>query len=293
MIDICFVGNSSIDYIDTSKDRKKVFGGSCIYSAFSCRNSTEKSILVISNVNEGLYELLKSRNIDFKGNLLSNINSFKINEMDNTCKFINKVDYSINLDEVINMSHLHISFRKGVDIDNILDNPNINYKSLSVDVMIHSVEDFIPYLQKYNDKITKLFCNKKEYIIIKEYVKKIPNIIITNEDKPVILIKNGKNYAFDVINTQSIISTTGAGDSFIGGYLAKEIEHKSFDECVIEGIKNSVASIESFGPLKADFPIKVVNSKMKRIPNNIIVIGNSCAGKTTFINFLKKYIIFM
>lgn len=80
----------------------------------------------------------------------------------------------------------------------------------------------------------------------------------------------------------------GVGDSFIGGYLVKEIEHKSFDECVIEGIKNSVASIESFGPLKADFPIKVVNSKMKRIPNNIIVIGNSCAGKTTFINFLKK-----
>lgn len=178
MIDICFVGNSSIDDIKGPNGREKVFGGSCIYSSLSCRNSTDKNISVISNVNSELNALLKSKRIDVIGNILTNINSFEINESNNSCVFVNKEDMPIVIDEILNIKYLHISFRKGVDIENILDNPNINYESLSVDVMIHSVEDFIPYLLKYKEKITTLFCNAKEYSKIKKYIQSISNIVI-------------------------------------------------------------------------------------------------------------------
>ena len=78
MIDICFVGNSSIDDIKCSSGRKKVFGGSCIYSALSCRNSTQKNISIISNVNNESNEVLKLNKIDVIGHILENINSFAI-----------------------------------------------------------------------------------------------------------------------------------------------------------------------------------------------------------------------
>lgn len=44
--------------------------------------------------------------------------------------------------------------------------------------------------------------------------------------------------------------------------------------------------MQNFGPVKSKEIIK--NNPPKKIPKNIIVIGNSCAGKSTFINFFKE-----
>lgn len=54
-----------------------------------------------------------------------------------------------------------------MNIQNILENELLNYNHLSVDVMIHSVTDFIPIIEKYASKIEILFCNINEYNIIK------------------------------------------------------------------------------------------------------------------------------
>ena len=54
MIDICFVGNSSIDIIKNKTIRKTVYGGSAIYSSLSCRNSSNKKIAILSTVNKNL-----------------------------------------------------------------------------------------------------------------------------------------------------------------------------------------------------------------------------------------------
>ena len=50
MIDLCFVGNSSIDLIKNENGNKETFGGSAIYSSLSCRSVSDKSIGIISNV---------------------------------------------------------------------------------------------------------------------------------------------------------------------------------------------------------------------------------------------------
>ena len=86
-------------------------------------------------------------------------------------------------------------------------------------MMIHSIEDMIPYIVKYKDKIKYLFCNMKEYASIKEQVKSIPYKIITNEDKPIVVITPTENLSFPVQKKSKIISSTGAGDTFIGGFL--------------------------------------------------------------------------
>ena len=163
MIDICYVGNSSLDNINTKNGSKKTIGGSAIYSSFASRMVTNKSIAIISNINKEIEKLLTKYNIKHFGNLLQEITEFNIDEEKGTCIFANKNDKPIFIEEPLEIDNLHISFRKGVNIDGILNNPNINYNSLSVDVMIHSVEDFIPFLIKYNEKINTFFCNMEEY----------------------------------------------------------------------------------------------------------------------------------
>lgn len=288
MIDICYVGNSSIDIINNKNVTKKVFGGSAIYSALASRCITKKSIAIISNVNDELKLLLNNFDIQLIGNVLPEITMFNINEEKGTCDFIKKCKKNISINKSIAIDNLHISFRKGVDIDSIINNPNVKFNNLSVDVMVHSINDFIPYLIKYNDRISTLFCNLKEFKLIRSIVQNIPKIIITNEDKPIILINNADNYFYKIKPIEKVISSTGAGDSFIGGYIGAYSDGKNINECIKTGIKTSYNSLNCFGPVKSICNDNFLIEPLK-LPNNIVVIGNSCSGKTTFVDFFKQY----
>lgn len=288
MIDICYVGNSSIDNIKNNGRSKKTLGGSAIYSSIASRFVSDKKISIISNVNKDVKQMLDNYNIEYIGNLVPEITEFNIDEEKSSCNFVKEINNNICLDTLLEIDNLHISFRKGVNIDYILSNPNIRYKKLSIDVMIHSVKNFIPSLIKYNSKINTLFCNLKEYEIIRKYVNNIPRIIITNEDNPVILIEKDKNYLFEVNSVNNIVSSTGAGDSFIGGYLGAYTDGKKISECINIGIQTAKNSLQNFGPLR-NLNKTFTVSEVKRLPKNILVIGNSCAGKTTFIECFKKY----
>ena len=287
MIDLCFVGNSSIDYIKNEKEEKKVFGGSAIYSSQSCRCVTDKTIGIISNVNKELYEILSLNNICIFGNVVDEINSFEIDESLGTCNYIKQGNNDIEINENIEVDYLHVSFRKGVKVDNILNNPRIKYNHLSIDVMIHSIDRFINTIEKYIDKIDLIFCNNEEYHILKKYFNTLPLTIITNQNKPVIALDKENNLYYDVPQNISVVSCTGAGDSFIGGFLADYSKNRNLNSAINVGIANASYSVTKFGP------INTINKKNKSfknglLPKNIIVVGNSCAGKTTFINFFKS-----
>ena len=142
MIDLCFVGNSSIDLIKNENGNEETFGGSAIYSSLSCRSISDKSIGIISNVDNNLKKLLDSKQIYLFGKVVDEINTFEIDESLGTCNFIKQSNNDILIDEDIEVNYLHVSFRKGVNIDNVLNNPKIRYNHLSIDVMIHSIDSF-------------------------------------------------------------------------------------------------------------------------------------------------------
>ena len=288
MIDLCYVGNSSNDKIIINDEIYNISGGSCIYSSFSSRTSFKGRIAIISNVDSNMKQKLDKNKIEFYGNIVDKMTEFLIDESKSTCisQFYNTD--AIKLDEKLDINHLHISFRKGVDVEKILNDESICYKYLSADVMIHSAIDFIPILEKYSSKIEILFCNVKEYNILKQFIKNIPLIIVTNENNPVLVITPSNIISYNVVDNKNIKSTTGAGDTFIGGFLAKYIVSHNLDESISQGIYNSSKAIEVMGPLSNQQLSAEQTIRPMLLPNNIIVIGNSCAGKTTFIDYLKK-----
>ncbi|MGM9881688.1 MAG: PfkB family carbohydrate kinase [Bacilli bacterium] len=289
MIDLCYIGNSSNDKIIINNEIYNTLGGSCIYSSFSSRTSFDGKIAIISKVDRDTNLLLKEKQIEFYGTIVDRMTEFIIDESKTTCESQFYNTDIIKLETKIDVNHLHISLRKGVDVQSILENKLLNYNHLSIDVMIHSVVDFIPIIEKYASKIEILFCNINEYNIIKKYVKDIPLVIVTNENKPIIAITLTNTISYNVMNNNNIKSTTGAGDSFIGGFLSKYIINQDIDESISQGIYNSSKSIENIGPLLSIKSCIDNTTKSKLLPNNIIVIGNSCAGKTTFIDYFKNY----
>ena len=287
MIDVCFVGNSSIDLISSSNVSKRVYGGSAIYSAFACRSLSNKKIGIISNVNTDLKKELDSRNIMLFGNILKDINSFEINEDFGTCVFLNEIDTSIDFNQIIEVDYLHVSFRKGVDVDNIINNSKIKFNHLSIDVMIHSVDSYIEVIKKYIEKIELIFCNSEEYKVLKEKIISLPKVIVTNEDKSVIVVEKNKNISYNVPQNVIVTSSTGAGDTFIGGFLSEYSSGQNIDKSVSKGISIASYSVTNFGPIDKVFKVNYIANKIE-LPKNIIVIGNSCAGKTTFVNYFKS-----
>lgn len=288
MIDICFVGNSSIDFIKNKKGTNKVFGGGAVYSSLSCRSISYKRIGIISNVDRNLKGLIDLKQIHLFGNVVDEMNTFKIDESLDTCTFLKQDNNDIVINDDIEVDYLHVSFRKGVNIDNILKNPKIRYNHLSIDVTKHSLNSFIDMIEKYIDKIDFVFCNNEEYQVLKKHFKSLPLTIVTNQNKPVIVVGKDENLFFDVPQIIPIISCTGAGDSFIGGFLAEYSNNQKLDKAINAGITNASHSITKFGPIDAPYKNSYI-IKNGILPKNIIVVGNSCAGKTTFINFFKSF----
>lgn len=288
MIDICYVGNSSKDTIIVNNKEYNTLGGSCIYSSFSSRASFKGKIAVISNVNNIIKKQLEENKIKFYGNVVKRMTEFKIDEKKSTCIAQYYNNNIIHLESEIDVNYLHVSFRKGVNIEDILESSKLKYNHLSIDVMIHSVAEFILLIEKYASKIEILFCNSKEYNRIKKYINKIPLVIVTNEDKPVLAILPDCIRSYQTLNNNDIKSTTGAGDTFIGGFLAKYVINQNIDESIEQAIYNSNKSIELIGPILNQQLHVNKNIKPALIPNNVIVIGNSCAGKTTFVNYFSR-----
>ena len=136
MIDLCFVGNSSIDLIKNENGNEETFGGSAIYSSLSCRSISDKSIGIISNVDNNLKKLLDSKQIYLFGKVVDEINTFEIDESLGTCNFIKQSNNDILIDEDIEVNYLHVSFRKGVNIDNVLKNIYLSFNEITGSFLI-------------------------------------------------------------------------------------------------------------------------------------------------------------
>lgn len=68
----------------------------------------------------------------------------------------------------------------------------------------------------------------------KENDKRARVVVITQGDKPTIVAQGGAITEFDVIpiKAEDIVDTNGAGDAFVGGFLAQLVQDKTIADCV-------------------------------------------------------------
>ena len=212
--DIVFVGNLSIDKkICLNKKQIEVIGGSALNSYCVCDKNLKKAIYSNGFKNNNLNRIVNLNTKQFIPNI------FEINEINETCK--SYINSEVELCDEFSCNQLHISFRKGVNVDSFL-NGKIKYNSLSIDVMIFSIQNYIEIIKKYANKIDFIFCNAREYELIKNIdIKGL--FIVTNANKPIMVVNSNQVKYYYFYSYSKIKSTTGAGDSFIGGFLGNFI----------------------------------------------------------------------
>ncbi|XP_061401790.1 uncharacterized protein LOC133337593 [Musca vetustissima] len=74
-------------------------------------------------------------------------------------------------------------------------------------------------------------------------------VIITQGHLPVLLFKDGKIHEYEVpqLSREQMVDTKGAGDAFVGGFLAQYVQEKPFDVCIRCGIWSAGEIIKRSG----------------------------------------------
>jgi len=114
------------------------------------------------------------------------------------------------------------------------------------------------YLNKFDlniDDVEKKNQTKKNDIIKILQRLKIKNIIITRSEKSTIIIKNNKDLklSFIPVNSQDIINTTGAGDTFFSYFSINYLINKNFKQAIQFAHLFSQFAINKFGTYAPTF----------------------------------------
>ena len=250
---LIFCGNSSIDHIVTHRSTKDVIGGSAVNAAIAGSLFGNKEISIISSIGYDFpLDILDKLNINtqYIQQYENKTNSFSIDEINNKISLINSAYTPIIIPEQLATDHLHISCRKGVPFTDAMN--KIHAQSYSLDVMWSSIKDFLPELSACLKKVDFLFCNDSEFIIMQRNglinIDSLPqNLSIFTTDKTGVYYRKGNERKyFATIKTDDVISTVGAGDTFLGGFLSS-FNGKNLNEAVYQALAMASISVKDYG----------------------------------------------
>lgn len=127
-----------------------------------------------------------------------------------------------------------------------------------------------PYLvEEYYDIVTYMiskaklvFGNKQEFLALGakkklHTIREIVQSIVDVDDTKIVVVTNGsktvelgyKNHLklFNVPNVKDIVDTTGAGDSFVAGFLCSYVQDLPLEECVVGGMEVASKVVTQIG----------------------------------------------
>lgn len=258
--DVIFVGNSSVNEITNSLGvvRKYLPGGSAIGSATAASFFNGLRIGIYSCIGDDFpLTFLEDTSIDTRYLCRSshNSNRFVINEKTGEIYLVGN-DYlpMPKIKQKIKTKHLHVSCREGVTPEEIFK--NVEYETCSMDVMFSSIRKKRGSIRFCLPFLNVMFCNEQEYgklnsILNLELVRKYSNLIIfvTRAERGLSIYfkEESLNVPTVPMEKEKIVSTTGAGDAYIGGFLGGCFKKNNVKEAIAYGLSIAGVSIEDFG----------------------------------------------
>jgi len=257
--DLLFIGNISFDEITNRLGFSRcVIGGGAYNSAYCASLVSNLKIKICSTAGRDFpINIIKSRRIDVSEIHIveGHSNTFIITEQSRDIFFENNQLLEFHLNNKEYTKHVHISCRKGIRYPYLCLKNTIHHSS-SIDVISSSLKEKIDEIKKCLKAINMLFLNNYEYDMLNkcfntETAHLFPKVIIfiTKGKDGITVKKHKKEISLPGINIkkEDIVSVTGAGDAFIGGFLGSYYSSCSFRESLAIGVSIATLSIQDFG----------------------------------------------
>ena len=296
-MNLLIIGSIALDSVENPFGKvEEVLGGSAVYAsiAASCFSKNISIVGVIGNdfPNEYL-ELLKTKNIDIKGVKIANGKTFRwkgkyenLNEaitlqtsLNVFANFSPKIPEKQKLSKYILLENIDPDLQ--ISVIDQLKKPKI----IAADTMNFWIKSKNKSLKKLLKRIDILFINEDEIRMLTDSASIFDAAEKTFKIGPkIIVIKRGeygsitiaKNFLFfvPVFPLKNAIDTTGAGDSFAGGFMGFLTSEKKLDE-------QTLKKAALYGTITASFDIESFSlDSLKKMDKEKI---------ETRVNLLKKY----
>lgn len=117
-----------------------------------------------------------------------------------------------------------------------------------VDILFGNSDEYYSFAQEQRWDTTDLReIGQRIVCLPKENKARARIAIITKEMNPILVIQEGSIEEYPVQKVDTIADTVGAGDAFVGGFIAQYVRSKSIDICVRAGIYASAHVIQQVG----------------------------------------------
>ncbi len=250
---LIFCGNSSIDRIVTKQSTVNIIGGSACNSAIAAVLSGHKNISLISSIGQD-FPIGEIENLGINTEYLQHhkekSNTFIIDDENKRISMLNPTYLPIKIPDNLRTEHLHVSCRKGVPFIEAMTKIKANH--YSVDVMWSSLKDFSSDISSLLKKVDYLFCNDTEFLMMQQsgVFDNLPqNLTIFTTDKTGVSYRKGKSVRhISTIDINPVVSTVGAGDTFLGAFLSS-FNKNNLDDAVHKALSMASISIKDYGNL--------------------------------------------
>ena len=99
-------------------------------------------------------------------------------------------------------------------------------------------------------------CESQDINVITQRLRDLSDLsVVTNSGQPAIIVKRGEeNISVDIVEADELIDTTGAGDSYAGGFLYGLCQNKSFEVSAQIGATIAACVVAKMGARPGDIP---------------------------------------
>lgn len=106
-----------------------------------------------------------------------------------------------------------------------------------VDILFGNESEALAFGKQHKHKNLSIKAIAGEISKLKKHSASTPRlVVITQGPDPVIVAKDGEVMEFPVPKVDNIVDTNGAGDAFVGGFLAADVRGLSLPQCIKAGI---------------------------------------------------------
>lgn len=110
------------------------------------------------------------------------------------------------------------------------------------------VQEYRERLLRILPYVSVLFGNRREYEVMEIPAGKAPKLMLKTLGKDgVESLYRGQVHRYDAVETGRVVSTTGAGDAFAGGFLYEYIHHRGIVQAVKTGQQCAAAVVQLAG----------------------------------------------
>ncbi|XP_018497765.1 adenosine kinase isoform X2 [Galendromus occidentalis] len=115
-----------------------------------------------------------------------------------------------------------------------------------VDIIFGNESELDAFLKSHSKQMSRREGSK----FLSTFLAPVPRVVVITCGNEPVIVANGGNlteYPISKIDPDSVVDTNGAGDAFVGGFLAFLIKGCSIDVCVKNGCLAALAIIQELG----------------------------------------------